>query len=92
MSYMSLTSTRSGIAEVRYVPAHTATPTVGDPFEMAAYVRVGLAGDAVLILDIDDVRELAQRLPEMLMSHDAAEHTAKEQAAAQKAVAESKAA
>ncbi|MFD6216641.1 hypothetical protein [Nocardia salmonicida] len=83
MSYLSLTSTRSGIEDVRYVPAHTANAGVGEPFEMAAYVRVGLSGDASMILDIEDVRELAQRLPDMLMSHDAAEHAAKEHAAAE---------
>ncbi len=83
MSYLSMTSSRSSVTEVRYVPAHIADTGIDEPFEMAAYVRVGLAGDAALILDIEDVRELSMRLPDMLMSHDAAEHAAKEQAAAQ---------
>ncbi len=91
MSYMCVTGPRSGVEEVRYVPAHTAT-VAGNEFDMAAYVRVELGRGAEMILDIEDVRLLAQRLPDVLMSHDAAEHAAKEQAAAQASVTESKAA
>ncbi|PWV77836.1 hypothetical protein DFR69_103436 [Nocardia neocaledoniensis] len=43
-------------------------------------------------LAIEHVRLLAEQLPDLLMSHDSAERAAKEQAAAQKAVAASKAA
>ncbi|WP_063056212.1 hypothetical protein [Nocardia salmonicida] len=82
MSYLTVDSEHSGVEGVRYVAAHTADTGIGKPFEMAAYVRVSFAGSAKLILDIEDVRLLAERLPDMLMSHDAAEHAAREQAAA----------
>lgn len=61
-----------------------------------AYVRVRLdetsAGDVDLFLRIEDVRYLADALPYLLMTHDAAERADAERMAARKSAAKPKAA
>ncbi|MEU3014701.1 hypothetical protein [Nocardia asteroides] len=77
-----------------YEAASSFTGASGYVHDVSAYVRLRLTGvdgsDTRLLLDIEHVRYLAEVLPDLLMSHDAAERPAREQAAA--AVAESKAA
>ncbi|WP_228002203.1 hypothetical protein [Nocardia australiensis] len=89
-------STSAGSCDRVAAVYHPAT-TTKDGYTRPATVWIGLESTlssthATMFLDIDHVRELAQRLPELLMAHDAAEHARTEQAAAEKSVAESKAA
>ena len=88
MSHMLLSTSMNDTVAAEYEPAG---PTENGR-QSSAYVRVKLSGGygmATVFLDIEHVRELAEVLPDILMTHDAAEHAAKEHAAA---VAESQAA
>ncbi|MFC9663939.1 hypothetical protein ACFVJ5_27165 [Nocardia sp. NPDC127606] len=49
-------------------------------------------GGARLALSVEDARVLLERLPRLVMEHDAAEHVRAEQVAAEKSATESKAA
>ncbi len=75
--FMSSTGAHDEVV-AEYIPA--------EPEEaFSAYVRVRLtggSGSATMFLDIEHVRVLTQVLPDLLMSHDAAQRVAREQAAA----------
>ncbi|MFQ6332131.1 hypothetical protein ACLMAL_39325 [Nocardia sp. CWNU-33] len=93
---MSHISTSAGSCDQIDVVYHPATITEHG-YNRSATVWICLdsnrgSSHATMFLDIEHVRELAQRLPELLMAHDAAEHARAEQAAAEKSAAESKAA
>ncbi|MFQ6331339.1 hypothetical protein ACLMAL_35120 [Nocardia sp. CWNU-33] len=88
---MSIYSRADGDIEVRYDAAQVHERYGALP----ASVWVSLDSqysNSKLNLSIEDVRVLAERLPEILMAHDAAEHARAEQAAAEKSAAESRAA
>lgn len=90
MSWIDVMSHDAGTLVTEYRPAARA-----DGYDLPPRVNVCLEGESTLTrlnLSIEHVRQLAEELPRLLMAHDAAEHVAKEQVAAQKAVAESKAA
>ncbi|WP_280220157.1 hypothetical protein [Nocardia neocaledoniensis] len=87
MSHMWTQVNSDNGVTVRYIEVR---PSSFDGEVLPATVLIGFYGGcAGLSLSIVDARLLAEQLPDILMSHDAAEHAAREQAAA---VAESKAA
>ncbi|MGW5440840.1 hypothetical protein [Nocardia asteroides] len=86
MSHMLLSTSMNDTVAAEYEPAQTTE----NGRQSSAHVRLRLGGGygmAAVFLDIEHVRELALVLPDILMTHDAAEHAAKERAAA---VAESR--
>ncbi|MEV0076196.1 hypothetical protein AB0H58_07265 [Nocardia neocaledoniensis] len=93
MSYISVQSPRSrGIAVSYRAPRPY---SYDEAITVPAYFDVELEtdyGHTYLALTIEDARVLLERLPRLVMEHDAAEHVRAEQVAAEKAVAESKAA
>ncbi|MEV6432379.1 hypothetical protein [Nocardia sp. NPDC051463] len=93
---MSHISTSAGSCDQIGAVYHPAT-TTEHGYTIPASVWICLDSDrssshATMFLNIEHVRELAQRLPELLMAHDAAEHARIEQLAAEKSAAESRAA
>ncbi|MGW6728125.1 hypothetical protein ACWF9G_19685 [Nocardia sp. NPDC055029] len=86
-SYMSVQSGPASEVKVSYTPARPS-----DVGELPARIYVELKGKTGHVyagLTIEHARTLAEELPRLIMAHDAAEHAAKEHAAA---VAESQAA
>jgi hypothetical protein len=81
---MSHISMRVGLCASMTVEYHP--PRDGDyGSKIPASVWISLesrSGDSTVFLDIEHVRQLAEQLPDLLMTHDAAEHAAREQAAA----------
>ncbi|MFD6272376.1 hypothetical protein [Nocardia asteroides] len=93
MSYISVQSGASQGITVDYSASH---PSVYDEnLIIPAYFHVELEtkfGGARLSLTVEDARVLLERLPRLVMEHDAAEHVRAEQLAAEKSAAEPKAA
>lgn len=92
MSRLTMLKYRFDSVVAEYEPEHSFPGSVGRRIEVPSHVRLRLSGEDGsdwLILDIEHMRQLAEELPRLLMAHDAAEHAAREQAAA---VAEYKAA
>lgn len=87
---MTYFSADAGLA-LSAVPSYTAArPESGDDAGTRAFVRLNCVmehGWLSVMLSIQSARELAEQLPGLVMDHDAAEHAAKERAAA---VAESR--
>ncbi|MBF6149357.1 hypothetical protein [Nocardia nova] len=85
-SHFSVDGTVDCVGEVEYRPAHIHRygPEKQYTTPVAAYVLVGLGKgfpEVRLRLSIEDVRALAEQLPQVLMLHDAAERLAAEKAA-----------
>ncbi|MFD4440746.1 hypothetical protein ACFWPK_13345 [Nocardia sp. NPDC058519] len=83
MSYISMDSTGIATVLVDYLPA---TPH-GILRVIPASVRLRMkdtdgSQTATVFLDMDLVRQLAESLPDLVMTHDAEERAAKEQAKA----------
>lgn len=91
MSSISVTASGCESIEVEYRPSRRADWGGEIPASVTIWLD-GRGGRSMVSLAIEHVRLLAEQLPDLLMSHDSAERAAKEQAAAQKAVAASKAA
>ncbi|WP_278260595.1 hypothetical protein [Nocardia sp. AG03] len=61
-------------------------PKQHEGMSIGAYVRINLHSDRgsfSLVLRIEEARAVAEQLPALIMAHDAAEHAAKERAAAE---------
>ncbi len=85
-SFVSIDGFADGVRDVDYMPAHMSRYGRNDEYstEIEAHVSVRLGHAEVrarLTLSIEDARILAERLPEILMRHDAAERLASEKAA-----------
>lgn len=90
MSHASTSSGTLTALEVEYHPAKVSDHGYTRPASVWITMENERAsGHTAVFLDIEHVRQLAEQLPVLLMAHDAAEHAAREQAAA---VAEYKAA
>ena len=93
MSFISTQSPASrGIALSYRAPRPS---TYDETATIPAYFDVELEtdhGHTYLALTIEDARVLLERLPRLVMEHDAAEHVRAEQIAAEKSAAASKAA
>lgn len=89
MSYISVQSGASRGIAVDYSASH---PSVYDvSLIIPAYFHVELeteSGGARLSLTVEDARVLLERLPRLVMEHDAAEHVRAEQVAAEKSAAD----
>ncbi|WP_156910267.1 hypothetical protein [Nocardia mangyaensis] len=83
---MSFITTHTGLSHGIDATYSESRPTRHDPTTIVpAYIRVEFVtdyGSATLHLTMEDARVLAEQLPGLLMAHDAAEHAAREQAAA----------
>lgn len=93
---MSFISTQTSVSRGIVVSYSPSRPSAYDAeLIIPAYFDVELdleSGGARLALTVEDARVLLERLPRLVMEHDAAEHVRAEQVAAGKSAAESKAA
>ncbi|MEV0061257.1 hypothetical protein [Nocardia sp. NPDC050718] len=93
---MSFISTQSSLSRGIVVSYSAPRPAPYDEHVIIpAYFDVELdmdSGYARLALTVEDARVLLERLPRLVMEHDAAEHVRAEQIAAEKSAAEFKAA
>ena len=85
-SYFCMDGALEGVAEVEYKAAHNyrygQDEQYSSPIPAYVFVRLGKGFPEVrLRLSIEDVRALAEQLPQVLMLHDAAERLAAEKAA-----------
>ncbi|MFF0493602.1 hypothetical protein ACFYTQ_31670 [Nocardia sp. NPDC004068] len=80
MAYLNVLTARFDGIEVEYKPSRFSEP-LGENLPAVVYLNLEDRGrTSYLALTIEDARVLAERLPQILMVHDAAERLAAEMA------------